>query len=114
MDKGVDKKEVTIRGEFLQIGNNVLVNLRNIISVEWPTISGYKDGDIYGVKIYCTHKHLVDLFKDVQLWPPGQMRADGNWLCSQLVQSLDEAGKAIRENRRLRKEVEALRKKKEG
>ncbi len=54
---------------------------------------------------------LEKVYKQVQKWPVGEMKNDTNWLCSQLVQFLDEGGRVARENKRLRAEVNALRKK---
>jgi len=53
---------------------------------------------------------LESIFKNVQKWPDGKERTDANWLCSKLALSLDEAGKALRENKRLHQELSALQK----
>lgn len=45
---------VKILGDFLQVGNNVVLNPRHIISIEWFTISG---GGGYRIVIYCVHRN---------------------------------------------------------
>lgn len=54
-------------------------------------------------------KKLEDVFKRVQKMKPGKEKTDANWLCTNLKLSIEEAGRAFRENDRLQKEVKALR-----
>lgn len=53
--------------------------------------------------------HLEEVFKRTQELPASEIKTDLNWLCSKLKLSIEEAGRAFRENDRLQKEVKALR-----
>ena len=48
---------VKILGDFLQVGNNVVLNPRHIISIEWCTLAGTGQGSGYKIVIYCVHRN---------------------------------------------------------